>query len=69
MVLKKASPNRERDKPVSFRLSREAFKQLQALSDVLGKSKTEVIEECLIEAYTAAKKTYPSDFSKAEKKK
>ena len=64
MVLKKASPNRKRDEPVSFRLSREAFKQLETLAKVLGKSKTEIVEESLAEAYSDAQKAYPSDFTK-----
>lgn len=61
MKLKKAIQRTTRPMPVSFRLSNEAFVQLGVLGFVLNKSKSEVMEDILLEAYKSASRDFPKE--------
>jgi predicted DNA-binding protein len=69
MKLDKAPPKKAKpDKPASFRLSTDAIKKLGALALVLNRSKAEILEHLIEEAFEGNKKKYPDEISRALKK-
>lgn len=69
MKLKKASEEEQSNpEPVSFRLPQKAHDILKVIAEALGKSKSQVVEEVIYEAFDAVAKDYPKDVKAAAAK-
>ena len=69
MALERKPERKKRPVALSFRFSEEGAERLRVLSDVLNQTQVDVIESLLAVEYAEAKKKYPKEVEKAEKRK
>jgi hypothetical protein len=69
MPLEKNPERKTRPVAFSFRLSESGAEKLRVLSAVFNETQVRVIETLLADGYEDAKKRYPKEVAKAEKKK
>lgn len=69
MPLEKKPERKNRPVAFSFRLSEVGAEKLRVLSSIFNETQVRVIETLLADGYEDAKKRYPKEVAKAEKKK
>jgi len=69
MALERKPERKTRPVALSFRFSDDGAERLRVLAAVLNRTQVEVIESLIATEYEDAKKRYPKEVAKAERRK